>query len=147
MKKIGTFLLILVVVAGIGYFFFGKLEENVVYFVTPSELLQKGKAGMDQPVRLGGMVKVGTVDWKPEIPHLQFQLTDGKKEITILSDKTPPQMFQEKMGVVVEGKLGKSGVFQADRLMVKHSNEYHPPKEGEKPELIFKGLIENPDAS
>jgi cytochrome c-type biogenesis protein CcmE len=50
-------------------------------------------------------------------------------------------MFQPGMGVVVAGKLGRDNVFQATNLMVKHSNEYHPPKPGEKPEEMYKTLI------
>ncbi|OGQ05826.1 MAG: hypothetical protein A2W61_06850 [Deltaproteobacteria bacterium RIFCSPLOWO2_01_44_7] len=130
-----------IIVGGLSYLIFGKLEKNIVYFVTPTELLAKGDLAYDKPVRLGGTVKKGSIQWDAERVSLKFLLSDGSKEISIVSYETPPQMFQEGMGVVVEGKLLKTSSFQADRLMVKHSNEYHPPKEGEKPAIIYKELV------
>ena len=141
MNKYGIAAAVLVILGGIGYLLFGKLEKNLVYFVTPTELLAKGDSAFDQPVRLGGMVEKGTIQWDSKTTSLSFKLTDGSKVIAVSSHSTPPQMFQDGMGVVVEGKLPKSGIFQADRLMVKHSNEYHPPKEGEKPILIYKDIV------
>lgn len=130
-----------VILGGLGYLLFGKLEKNIVYFVTPTELLAKGDFAYDQPVRLGGMVRKGSIRWDPKTIALEFLLTDGFKEVAVASHTTPPQMFQEEMGIVVEGKLLRSGTFQADRLMVKHSNEYRPPQEGEKPAVIYKELV------
>ncbi len=141
-KKLGLIIGIVIIGAALGYLAFGKLEKNIVYFVTPAELLAKGDAAFNKPVRLGGMVKKGSIEWNAQKTVLKFQMKDGMKEIPIISHETPPQMFQEEMGVVVEGKLASSGIFQADRLMVKHSNEYHPPKEGEKPHLIYKELVQ-----
>ena len=132
---------LLVILGALGYLIFGKLEKNLVYFVTPTELLAKGEQALNQPVRLGGMVKKGTVQWDSTKTSLTFALTDGNHDITVASHETPPQMFQEEMGIVVEGKLATGVVFEADRLMVKHSNEYHPPKEGQKPRLIYKELV------
>lgn len=140
-KKLGLIIAIAVILGGLGYLLFGKLGENIVYFVTPAELLAKGERAFDKPVRLGGMVKKGSIRWNAKAISLKFLLTDGNKEILVASNTAPPQMFQEEMGVVVEGKLAREGFFQADRLMVRHSNEYHPPKAGEKPHIIYKDLV------
>ena len=139
-KWIGGAVVVLVIFGGLFYLLFGQMEKNLVYFVTPTELLAKGDAALNQPVRLGGMVKSGSLLWDSSIPELRFELTDGGHDIRILSHSTPPQMFQEKMGVVVEGRLLANGNFDAERLMVKHSNEYRPPAEGEKPALIYHEL-------
>ena len=142
-KKLGLILAVAVIAGGIGYLLFGKLESNLVYFVTPQELLAKGDQAFDKPVRLGGMVKKGSIDWNAKTISLKFLLTDGAKEILVASHNAPPQMFQEEMGVVVEGRLSKTeNIFNADRLMVKHSNQYHPPKEGQKPHIIYKDLVQ-----
>lgn len=141
MNRFGIFIAVAIILGGLGFLLFGQLEKNIVYFLTPSELLAKESEALDQPVRLGGTVKPGSITWDMDRTTLQFLLTDGTREILISSATTPPQMFQEKMGIVVEGKLLAEGHFQADRLMVKHSNEYHPPKEGEKPAIIYKELI------
>lgn len=141
MRKTGWILGIAVIGACLGWLLFGEIEENIVYFVTPTELLEKGEAAYDQPLRLGGMVQPASVTVTAEPFRLEFRLTDGKKEIPVVSTETPPQMFQDGIGVVVEGKLGQDGVFETKRLMVKHSNEYHPPKEGEKPKILYKDLL------
>ena len=130
-----------VLVATFGWLLYGGLNKNVVFFLTPNELLAKGPTAYDVPVRLGGLVKPGTVQWNDSTLHLQFQLTDDTATVLVHSTGAPPQMFQPGMGVVVEGKFGRDNVFQATNLMVKHSNEYHPPKPGEKPEEIYKTLI------
>lgn len=140
-KTLGLILGIAIIAGALGYLAFGKLESNIVYFVTPTELLAKGDTAFGKPVRLGGMVKNGTIEWNAQSTLLKFQMKDGSHEITIISHETPPQMFQDEMGVVVEGKLASNGVFNADRLMVKHGNEYRPPKEGEKPSVIYKDLV------
>lgn len=139
---VGVWIAIIIIAGGLGYLLFGRMEKNLVYFVTPTELLAKGALAYDKPVRLGGMVKKGSVKWDVSIPLLNFLLTDGEKEIPVTGNTAPPQMFQEEMGVVVEGKLRKDNQFQADRLMVKHSNEYRPPEHGQKPSVIYKNLVE-----
>ncbi|MDO8526626.1 MAG: cytochrome c maturation protein CcmE [Deltaproteobacteria bacterium] len=141
-KRIGIILGLVVILGSIGFLLFGKLEKNIVYFVTPTELLAKGDHAFGRSVRLGGTVKKGTIDWKPSPPVLHFIVTDGTHEIPIVSEETPPQMFQDEMGVVLEGKLLAQGTFQAERLMVKHSNEYRPPQEGEKPAILYKDLVQ-----
>ncbi len=118
-----------------------KPDKNIVFFLTPQELLAKGTEGYEVPVRLGGQVKPGSVVWNAETLDLRFSITDGKGEIAIRSKGAPPQMFRDGMGVVVEGRYERSGTFQATNLLVKHSNEYHPPKEGERPQDMYKSLI------
>lgn len=126
---------------------FSNIEENLVYFWTPEDLLQKGKAAHGATVRLGGMVLEGTVDWNADTLALEFiaGMEPGapgpdNPSVTVKAKGAPPQMFREGIGVVVEGSYdGK--VFNADRVMVKHSNEYHPPEEGEKPEEVYRTLL------
>ncbi len=131
-----------VVVLGVFvYLLYGGLDKNVVFFLTPQELLAKGTAGYDVPVRLGGQVKAGTVKWDDKTLRLTFQVTDGKSEVAVQSSGAPPQMFRDGMGVVVEGRFGRDHVFNSTGLMVKHSNEYRAPKAGEKPQEMYKTLI------
>lgn len=137
-----------IVIAGIGvillvfgYLLYGGLDENVVYFLTPRELLAKGSQGVDVPVRLGGQVKPGTVKWNDASLDLSFTVTDGASDIAVHSRGAPPQMFRDGMGVVVEGRYHPDGVFQSTNLIVKHSNEYRPPKAGETPQVMYKTLM------
>jgi cytochrome c-type biogenesis protein CcmE len=125
----------------------GGLQENVVFFLTPSELEAKGAEVYDQPLRLGGQVKPGTVDWDAEASELEFVLRDDSSQVRVQSDGAPPSMFQEGIGVVVEGHYTREGVFRSDRVMVKHSNEYSPPKDGQHPEDAYETLMKKDGSS
>ncbi len=127
---------ILGILAGIGYLLWGGLEENLVYFVTPTELFAKGGEAVGNPVRLGGVVAEPHYDGT----ILTFGLKDEANRVTVVTTKTPPQLFHEGMGVVVEGRLQTDGKFAAERLMVKHGNEYRPPAAGEIPQEIYQLL-------
>lgn len=124
-----------------GYLLYGGLDKNVVYFLTPKELLAKGTGGVDVPVRLGGQIKPGSVKWNDATLDLRFTITDGTGDIAVTSKGAPPQMFRDGMGVVVEGRYHRDGVFNCTNLIVKHSNEYRPPKKGETPSDMYKTLI------
>lgn len=130
-----------VIVAVFAWLLFGGLEKNMVFFLTPQELLARGTDGVGVPVRLGGQVKPGSVEWDAQTLDLRFTVTDGAGEMAVHSTGAPPQMFRDGMGVIVEGRVGGGGVFQASELMVKHSNEYYPPKPGEEAHEKYKTLI------
>lgn len=138
------FLVGALVVAGaaLGFISFGNIGENLVYYWDPSQLTEAGDKGVGATVRLGGLVKAGTVDWKQAEGQLHFSVTDGKSEVAVHATGAPPQMFREGIGVVVEGTMTKAGVFEADRLMVKHSNEYRAPEEGKAPGDVYKTVEE-----
>ena len=131
---------ILVILGALGYMVFGGLGRNLVYFLTPSEYLQDQARYQNRPVRLGGLVKPGTVQYDKDLLELRFVLTDGVAEVPVLHKGTPPGMFKEGQGVVVEGRF-QEGVFQGTNLLVKLSETYQPPKEGWTPEEVRK-LIE-----
>ena len=111
----------------------GNLGDNLVYYWSPSELVARGPDAEGVTVRLGGMVVPGTFDAAACNPGCTFKVTDGKSEVTVRSEGMPPQMFREGQGCVLEGTADKAGVFHTDRIMVKHSNEYRAPKDGEMP--------------
>ena len=142
-KKIILALGAIVILGGFTYLVYGGIGDNIVYFVTTGELHGKGAEAYETQVRLGGMVVPGTVKWNAEALDLRFEMTDGKGNNQIVhATKAPPQMFKEGQGVVVEGKLNRSGVFESDNLMVKHSNEYKsPPADHAKPKEIYKSLV------
>ena len=138
---IGLIITAVIVLGGFGYLIYGGLGNNLVYFLTPGELLAKGDSVFDKPVRLGGQVVPGTVKWNAQQLDLTFVMRDAKGTVNVHSTKAPPQMFREGQGVVVEGKLNRAGTFEANNLMVKHSSEYKAPHNGEKPEEIYKTLM------
>ena len=129
-----------IVLGAFVYLLSGGISSNLVYFYTPGELLA---SGTDEPVRLGGQVKPGTVQWNAEALDLRFVLQDTDGEVPVRATSAPPQMFREGQGVVVEGRFTEAGVFHADNVMVKHSNEYRAPTEGEHPKDVYKSLIDD----
>jgi cytochrome c-type biogenesis protein CcmE len=140
-RRFGLIAGAVVILCGFGYLLYGGLGENLVYFLTPAELLERGELAYGAPVRLGGQVDPGTVVWDADALDLQFVLTDGGTQVTVHSRGAPPQMFRDGIGVVVEGKLTRAGVFESTNLMVKHSNEYRAPPEGHTPDKMYQSLI------
>lgn len=130
----------------VAYMAFGDIGENLVYFWDVDQLLEKGDKALGATVRLGGVVQPGTMNWDAEAIDLKFHISmtpevNDPINVPVEAKDAPPQMFREGIGVVVEGSYdGK--VFHADRVIVKHSNEYQPPAEGEKPEQLYKTLMD-----
>ena len=140
-RRLFAVVALLVSGAALAWISMGNLGENLVYYWSPTELVAKGDRAVGATVRLGGLVSPGTVDWRPEDQHLAFDVTDGEMTVPVECHGAPPQMFREGIGVVVEGRLGSDGVFQTENVMVKHSNEYKAPEEGERPEDIYRTLM------
>ncbi|MGH7448702.1 MAG: cytochrome c maturation protein CcmE [Longimicrobiales bacterium] len=141
-RKIGFALALIIVLSSFGYLVYGGIGENLVFFVTPGELLAKGPEAYDRPIRLGGQVMPGTMRWDADALDLRFTLQDEAGQVVVHSRKAPPAMFREGQGVIVEGKLNRNGIFESSTVMVKHSNEYRPPEDGHpKPEEMYKSLI------
>ncbi|HUG41019.1 MAG TPA: cytochrome c maturation protein CcmE [Longimicrobiales bacterium] len=131
----------LLVLSGFGYLVWGGLGSNIVYFLTPTELMARGNAAFDAPVRLGGQVVPGSIAWDAQALDLRFQISDGESSLEVRSKGAPPAMFKDTMGVVVEGTLTRTGVFESTNLMVRHSNEYRAPPEGHRPVDVYQTLI------
>lgn len=140
-KKIWGGVGILAVVAVIGMLLASGLEESVVYFLTPSEVVAQGTEAVDRPLRLGGQVKPGSVDWNAEALDLRFVVQDSTGEVPVASSGAPPAMFRDGIGVVVEGSLRPDGTFESTNLMVKHSNEYQAPHGDSVPEAMYESLV------
>ena len=105
---------------------FLSLGDNLVYFYTPGEAYAKAADLDGQLVKVGGMVMPGTVKWQADTLSLDFVMTDLKgHEIKVHHNGTPPDMFKEGQGVVVEGQLADNSKTMVSRnLLVKHSEEY-----------------------
>ncbi len=135
-RRWGVLLGVAVVVAVIGYLAFSSVGNALVYYLTPTELLDRGQAAVGETVRLGGLVEVGSI--AGEAPDLRFVLTDGTSEIIVHATSAPTRSFREGIGAVVEGTLGTDGVFEASQVIVKHDENYVAPSEGGLPTNAFK---------
>jgi cytochrome c-type biogenesis protein CcmE len=141
-RVVGGVAALIIVLSGFGYLMYGSIGDNLVYFVTPGELLEQGPNAYDRPIRLGGQVVPGSVRWNADELDLRFTLKDEDAMMEVHSRKAPPAMFREGQGVIVEGRLNRSGVFESSNLMVKHSNEYRPEDPThERAEDKYRGLI------
>ncbi|HEX6160502.1 MAG TPA: cytochrome c maturation protein CcmE [Thermoanaerobaculia bacterium] len=105
------------------------INQNLVYYWTPTDLRANGEKAYGATIRLGGMVKAGTIR-QIGGSGVEFDVHDGPNTVHVRSQGAPPQMFRENIGVVVEGTMVKGGHFESNRLMVSHSNEYKAPEKG-----------------
>ncbi len=105
------------------------LEDNIVFFYGPSELVAKAPAA-GQRLRIGGLVAVDSVK-KAEDGSVNFAVTDGNNTVPVLFRGLLPDLFREGQGVVAEGALDGAGLFLASEVLAKHDEKYMPPEVAE----------------
>ena len=125
---------IAIIAAVVAYLAFSEVGKALVYYLTPTELLARGDAAYGETVRLGGLVKAGSKHG-PDT-NLSFILTDGTKDVLVHTSVAPPALLREGIGAVVEGQLGRNGVFEATQVIVKHDENYVVPTNGAVPSHI-----------
>tara|TARA_B110000008_G_C16593429_1_gene413348 strand:- start:30 stop:458 length:429 start_codon:yes stop_codon:yes gene_type:complete len=108
------------------FFLLKSLNQNILYFKTPTEILQSTELNIKKKIRLGGMVKKDSI--KTNQIEIKFIITDLKNEIIVSYKGTVPSLFLEEKGVVAEGKLVDKKFFIADRILAKHDENYMPPE-------------------
>ena len=111
------------------FFILRSLEENVVYFFSPTEIYNKSDISLNKKIRVGGLVKEKSVKHKENI--INFTITDLKNEIVVSYTGLVPNLFSEGKGVVVEGKLKDKKYFIAETILAKHDENYMPPEVSE----------------
>ena len=119
-------LLVLISLVLIIYLSLKTLEDNVVYFLSPTEIQNKEEIKKNKKVRVGGMVKKNSI--KSYTTYISFILTDYKNEINVTYSGTIPNLFSEEKGVVAEGTLKDKNYFIANKILAKHDENYMPPK-------------------
>ena len=111
----------------IGIFLILKsLEENIVYFFSPTEIYDKPNILLNKKIRIGGLVKEESI--KKDQTSIKFIITDLKNEIIVSYNGSVPNLFSEGKGVVVEGQLKDKKYFVADSILAKHDENYMPPE-------------------
>ena len=120
-------LMFLLVLAAVVIFVVLKsLEENVVYFFSPTELYNKEDISFNKKIRVGGLVKEGSIT--NDQTSVNFIVTDLNNEIIVSYKGSLPNLFSEGKGVVAEGKLKDKKYFIADKILAKHDENYMPPE-------------------
>ena len=102
-----------------------SLEENVVYFQSPSEI-RETKELSKKKIRIGGMVKKNSISMNTN--QVNFIITDFKNEINVFYMGVLPNLFEEEKGVVAEGYLKDRNFFSATKILAKHDENYMPPE-------------------
>ena len=126
-KKRASLLLILLLVSTLAIFLILKsLDKNILYFKSPTDIKGNQELDINKKIRVGGMVKKGSVTISEE--EIKFVITDFKNELKISYSGTVPNLFSEEKGVVAEGKLQDKTFFIADRILAKHDENYMPPE-------------------
>ncbi len=124
--KIFLFFVSLITASAVIFIVLKSLEENVVYFFSPTEIYNKANISFDKKIRIGGLVKPNSIT-KGE-KSINFIITDLKKEIVVSYKGLVPNLFAEGKGVVAEGKLKDRKYFIAAKILAKHDENYMPPE-------------------
>ena len=116
------------------------LEENIVYFYTPNDLVEKfgDTQNIQNKIRIGGLVLESSV--KKESEKTTFMITDRKKDVKVVFDGSLPDLFREGQGIVAEG-IFKNNNFIANEVLAKHDENYMPPEVADalKKNNVWKG--------
>lgn len=102
------------------------LSNNVVYFRTVSEAVAEKQSDGDDRFRMAGEVVPGSIEETAK--GVNFEITDGKATVAIVHRGDPPSLFKNGAPVVCEGRWTNGAAFASDRIMIRHGNEYEPPK-------------------
>ena len=126
-KKRFSFLSLFLMLAIISVFFILKsLNNNILYFKSPTDIKLDQDIISQKKIRVGGMVKKSSL--KINSKEIRFIITDFKNEIRVSYTGTVPNLFSEGKGVVAEGELVDKNFFIADRILAKHDENYMPPE-------------------
>ena len=119
-----VFLLLVTVILSV-FLLLKSLEENVVYFLSPTEIKNLAEVE-DKKIRVGGMVKKESIIINSD--KITFIITDFKNEINVTYSGLIPNLFSEEKGVVAEGFLEDRKFFIAEKILAKHDENYMPPE-------------------
>ena len=117
---------IFIIVALSVFLILKSLEENVVYFISPTEIKNLSEIDKNKRIRVGGMVKEKSI--KLDQNEINFIITDFKNEINVKYSGAVPNLFSEGKGVVAEGYLSDRSFFNAKKILAKHDENYMPPE-------------------
>jgi len=120
---------IFLIAVSIVFFALTSLKDNVVYFLSPTEIHNKSDISFNKKIRVGGLVKIGSINKEGNM--VNFVITDLKNEIIVSYSGLIPNLFSEGKGVVAEGKLNDKKYFIASKILAKHDENYMPPEVSE----------------
>jgi cytochrome c-type biogenesis protein CcmE len=127
-QRLTLLALALVAVLGAVLLSMSALKDQAAYFYAPADVERKG-VPLDRAVRIGGMVKGGSIQRAPDGVTISFLVgDDSAATIPVRYTGIAPDLFKENSGVVAEGRFQKGGLFVADEILAKHDENYMPPE-------------------
>ena len=108
------------------FFILKSLNQNILYFKTPTDINLSEDLKINKSIRVGGMVKKNSITANNE--NIRFIITDFKNEILVIYSGAVPNLFLEGKGVIAEGKLKDKKYFIAEKILAKHDENYMPPE-------------------
>ena len=130
-KRQNRMILVALLVLGVSlasYFGIKAFNENLLYFFTPTDVLE-GKAPQEKSFRIGGLVQTGSVV-RNDL-QVFFTLTDNEKTIEVQFEGILPDLFREGQGIVATGSISDENIFRATEVLAKHDETYMPPEVAE----------------
>ena len=130
-KRQNRMILVALLVLGVSlasYFGIKAFNENLLYFFTPTDVLE-GKAPQEKNFRIGGLVQSGSVV-RNDL-QVFFTLTDNEKTIEVQFEGILPDLFREGQGIVATGSISDENIFRATEVLAKHDETYMPPEVAE----------------
>jgi cytochrome c-type biogenesis protein CcmE len=122
-KKLAVAIILSAIISA--YLIFAGMKESISFYITPSEFFKDKQKYENRKLRIGGFV---SELWSKELDYF-FILQDGEFSIPVTFRGVPPDLFAKAKGAIVEGFWDKSkNIFIAEKIMAKHSEDYHPPE-------------------
>jgi len=126
-KRLTVVALIMLGVSAAATVAFTALNDNMLYFVSPTDVYANA-APADKRIRLGGLVAAGSVERADDSLAVHFVVTDGRHEVPVSFSGILPDLFREGQGVIAHGHLDERGHFHADEVLARHDETYMPPE-------------------
>ena len=126
-KRLNTLIIFMMAIASTIFFVLKALEEKIVFFYSPTEILNKDIRFNDM-IRVGGLVVDNSIVYDSDGLEVFFTITDKKNSLNVSYKGMLPDLFREGQGVVAEGKLNVQKIFIASKIFAKHDENYLPPE-------------------
>ena len=123
-RKNRTIFGVTIIVALLGFLAVSSFSNSISYYMTISELKDKGELGYGETVNINGSVILESINWEPENQLLEFTLTDGGETLDVVYEGSLPNNFREATSVVVSGQYSEDRIFRSNKMLVKCPSKY-----------------------
>ncbi|MBW6471119.1 MAG: cytochrome c maturation protein CcmE [Methanosarcinaceae archaeon] len=123
-RKNRTILGVAIIFVLLGYLAVSSFSNSLSYYMTVTELKEKGELGYGETVNINGSLILESINWEPENQLLEFTLKDGDETLDVVYEGSLPNNFREATSVVVSGQYSEDQIFRANKMLVKCPSKY-----------------------